>query len=322
VVTDDDGMREESAKLAELLEKQCSVVRRPQLLAADVTRARLRWCIAQGDWRAIGPTVVATQSGPLTVEQQRWAAVLLGGRGAALSGRTALTMLGLENWDDDQLHLLLPRGTRLPPDTGLPLVGHTTRRSILADRHPARDIPVLRLERAAIDAVDWTANPRTACGLLAAVVQQRLTTASRLLEVVGDSPCLRHHALVVAALRDIDGGAQALSEIDLTVLCRRFRLPTPRRQAVRVEPSGRRRFIDAEIEGPDGTVILVEVDGALHMQADRHADDLDRANELEIGGDRVLRFPALLIRRRPERVADQISRALGLGSISGRQDSR
>ena len=60
-------------------------------------------------------------------------------------------------------------------------------------------------------------------------------------------------------------GSEALSEIDFARLCRRHCLPAPTRQAIRIEPSGRRRYLDAEWRLRDGRRVAVEVDGAVHL---------------------------------------------------------
>ena len=112
------------------------------------------------------------------------------------------------------------------------------------------------------------------------------------------------------AVADISSGAQALSEIDFARICRRFRLPEPVRQSVRVEPSGRRRYLDAEWALSDGRRVVAEVDGAVHLLPRRYWDDMDRSNELVIDGSTVLRFATYALRAHPERVADQLRRAL------------
>ena len=48
------------------------------------------------------------------------------------------------------------------------------------------------------------------------------------------------------AIRDIRGGSEALSEIDLIRLCRRFGLQEPDRQVKRFDSHGRIRYLDAE----------------------------------------------------------------------------
>jgi hypothetical protein len=49
----------------------------------------------------------------------------------------------------------------------------------------------------------------------------------------------------------------------------------------------------------------VEIDGAHHMDVRRWADDMLRQNQVWIAGDRILRFPAWLVRAEPAvRAAD------------------
>ena len=111
-------------------------------------------------------------------------------------------------------------------------------------------------------------------------------------------------------MADIGQGAQALSEIDFHTLCRRYRLPAPDRQTVRREPSGRRRYLDASWRRSDGRLVVAEVDGALHLAVRRWWDDQLRQNELSLADALVLRFPSVLVRTEPGRVADQLRRAL------------
>jgi very-short-patch-repair endonuclease len=87
-------------------------------------------------------------------------------------------------------------------------------------------------------------------------------------------------------------------------------LPAPARQAVRVEPSGRRRYLDAEWKLADGRIVAAEVDGALHLEPQRWYDDQLRQNEIVLGGTVVLRFPSWLVRSEPIVVATQLRRAL------------
>ena len=83
-------------------------------------------------------------------------------------------------------------------------------------------LPCTAAARSAIDAAAWQPWPRFACAMLAAVVQQRLCTVNDLDQALRYVGRVRHKAHVREALRDIPGGAEALSEIDLIRLCRRF----------------------------------------------------------------------------------------------------
>ncbi|WP_460606719.1 DUF559 domain-containing protein [Jatrophihabitans fulvus] len=153
-----------------------------------------------------------------------------------------------------------------------------------------------------------TADPRIGCGVLAAVVQQRLVRSGDVVTAVRESTRIRHRSLLLSAAHDMGQGAEALSELDFAWMCRRAGLPEPMRQAVRLEPSGRRRYLDVEWRSPRR--LVVEVDGAMHLAASRWWADQLRQNELVIAGDRVLRFPSVILRCEPALVVDQLRRAL------------
>jgi hypothetical protein len=146
---------------------------------------------------------------------------------------------------------------------------------------------------------------------LAAGVQQRLTTAQRLLTELESAGAIRYRRLLKRALIDIAGGAQAVSEIDFLRFCRRHGLPRPTLQVVRHDASGRRRYLDATLVGPTGKVVRVEIDGSLHLLVRRYWDDMARGNELVIGGETTLRFASVAIYGDDPLVLDQLRRALG-----------
>lgn len=296
---------------------QDGVVRRDQIRRAGITLAQLDAQLAARRWRALGPVVVVLHNGPLTYRQRLWAAVLNAGSVAALCARTAAAEAGLTGWESDCIEVVVPRGTTLTPLPGVAVKVHESRRFGADDIHPARRPPQTTAERSVIDAAVWTRRPRSACGLVAAAVQQRITTPDRLLAELDLAGKVRHRRLLRTALVDIGGGAQALSEIDFGRLCRRYGLPEPERQVVRIEPNGRRRYLDVLLRGPDGRTLVVEVDGAVHLLPERYWDDMSRDNELVIAGERRLRVPTIAIHLEPERVADQVRRALGLPELSG-----
>ena len=76
-------------------------------------------------------------------------------------------------------------------------------------------------------------------------MQQRKATPDVLNEALGRASRARHRRILLAAVTDIAGGSDALSEIDFVRLCRRYRLPAPAQQTVRRDSSGRRRYLDA-----------------------------------------------------------------------------
>lgn len=120
----------------------------------------------------------------------------------------------------------------------------------------------------------------------------------------------RHRRTILATVGDIEGGSHSLSEIDLVALCRSRRLPVPERQTIRLDARGRRRYLDADWPSYG---LSAEVDGGLHMLARTWWNDMDRLNEIVLADRRVLRFPSVVIRLKPDRVAAQIERGLRHG---------
>lgn len=260
-------------------------------------------------WQQLGRAIIKHNAPPTRRELERAALITLGPR-ALLTSFTALDIKGLQGWGSDRIHVLLPRGARVRRPSGLPLRIHYT------DSWPgSRYTAVDDLAHAAVLAASSMVKPRPACGLLAAVVQQRLCRPTELTRAVIESPRTRHRRTLLAAMHDIEQGAQALSEIDFARLCRRHDLPGPERQAVRTEPSGKRRYLDVEWLRPaDGRRVVAEVDGALHLAAERWWNDQLRQNELAIADDLVLRFPSTVLRCEEPLVVDQLRRALRVRS--------
>jgi len=115
-----------------------------------------------------------------------------------------------------------------------------------------------------------------------------------------------------AILADIDGGAESLSEIDIGRVCRRFGISPPDRQVRRRDRNGVSRYTDCEWRLPDGRVVVLEIDGAFHMEAEHWAADMTRQRGLVIDGCIVLRCSNLELRRQPEAVVRDLL-ALGVG---------
>lgn len=261
--------------------------------------------IAARRWQAIGSAVVLHNAAPNVAQKRRIATINCGPR-AVLTSFTAAAEWGLRGWEREEIHVLAPAGTRRPraPHVVLHRSGDWRRVEIAGGRG------LHRLPQALVLAASSFRTTRPACGLLAAAVQQRLTTARELAAAVTAARRTRHRASLLAALADVAQGAQALSEIDFVRLCRRYGLPEPARQAVRVEPDGRRRYLDVEWQLPDGRVVAAEVDGALHLTPRRWYDDQLRQNEIVIGGTLVLRYPSVVVRDEPLVVVMQLRRVL------------
>ncbi|MDT4911198.1 MAG: hypothetical protein QOC66_326 [Pseudonocardiales bacterium] len=284
------------------------VYTRAELLAHGCTRSQIAARVAAHRWRVIGKAVVLGNA-DLTREQQWQVAVLNCGPRAVLASFSAAESRGLTGWVRDEVHVLAPAGTRTP-DIRLPIVLHRARQMDASAVHP--NLRCQRMASAVVLAASDLRSPRPACGLVAAAVQQRLTTVPQLRAAVEAAPTGRHHRALLHAVDDIEMGAQALSEIDFVRLCRRNDLPPPTLQRVRRDAGGRRRYIDAEWTLSDGRRVVVEVDGAVHLAPRRWFDDQLRQNELSLAGALVLRYPSVVVRTEEQLVVDQLTRALGV----------
>jgi hypothetical protein len=293
-----------------LAHQQDQILHRRQLLAVGITRSRTVAQLRSGRWQAVGPLAIALHNGPLTTEQARWAAVLTAGPRAAIGARTALQMAGLKNWEWPRIQVLVPPGRRVPEIPEVAIDVHPTRRDeayrFMLVGAPRRT----NVERSALDAASWSNSLRACAGILAAVVQQRLTTAIRLLDALDKSGPIRHRRFMLQILHDIDGGAQALAEIDIGRLCRSEGLNVTARQALRIDAQGRRRYLDGIVTGQNGKQVAFEVDGGIHLAVRSYWDDMMRANELLIVGIGQLRFPSYAVRAEGPIVVDQFRRAL------------
>ncbi len=290
---------------------QAGLVSRRQLNELGIDRWRVRNQIAGGRWVELSPMVVATTTGPLSREQTMWAGTLHAGPGAVIGGLAAAELAGLRHWHRNEVTVLVPAQLELDD---VELVGVRfvrTRRNVAGMRSPTMGIPRARIEPAILLFGAYQQSRRTAQGLVAASVQQGLTTPEDLLRWVKAMRPLRWAPLFRRAIGDIAGGAQSLAEIDVRRMCRTGRLAMPLRQNRRRDAGGRWRFLDCEWRLPDGSVVILEVDGSFHMEVEHWEDDLARQRRLSGHGRTLVRCTARELRDEPERVAADL-RALGV----------
>jgi very-short-patch-repair endonuclease len=248
--------------------------------------------------------VLVTHSGPLTHLQRVWSAVESVGPPVFLAGATAATLDGLAGFPADRISLVVPAGRQPGPRTGV-----TIHRSTIlgtADVHPTRQPPRTRLERSLIDMASWAKSDNGARAVLAAAVQQRLTTVELLRAALQRAGARHRSTLIAQTLDDIAGGAHSVAELDFRRLERRYRLPTGLFQA-QADFEGRRRYLDVWYEQ---WRVWVEIDGSHHWEVRQWWDDLDRQNAGVLDDRLILRFPAHVLRDSPEKVAAQIAEAL------------
>ena len=284
-------------------------------VALGVSESRLRAQLASRRWTRLGLAVVR-HNGELTHEERCTVARINCGPRAVLTSFTGLQTWGLRGWEREEVHVLAPRGTTTPKNLGFRVQLHR-----VFDWDDAQVSAVRQLHRAApalIVAARSFSSARPACGILAAAVQQRVVRSAELRAAATAATRSRHRAALLLAIDDIAQGAQALSEIDFVRLCRRNGLPPPDQQTVRRDAAGRRRYLDATWRLPDGRLLVVEVDGALHLVQARWWSDQLRQNDLALNGALVLRFPSAVVRHEEHVVVAQLRQALADNHVQTR----
>jgi hypothetical protein len=298
-------------ELASMVADQAGTVTRTVLRLHGIDDEVVSRQVAARRWQEAGPQVVVTFTGPLPVGTRRWVAATNAGPDAVLSGRTALAVRGLNGWDSEQVQVVVDRGVR-PAALGFVKI-HESRRHHGSDASTVQGLPCHRVERAAIDVASWCKSARTAVGVLAAVVQQRLTSPGRLLDTLERQGRIRRRRLIAATIDDLEGGSEALSEIEYGRLFERWGLPRPTRQAVRLDQRGRRRYLDVEWTLPSGARKALEIDGMGHLEPTRWYADLLRAADITATDETpILRLPAAAARIDEKLVAGILHRYLGL----------
>lgn len=281
-----------NAQLDGLLRQQSGVARADQLLGTGLTRKQISAHVDARRWQRYGDHCIVTHNFAPTRRQRMWLAVLEPASPVSLAGWTALETAGFRFFGKelDSIHILVRRGSTSGHGPGLTV--HESRRFSDACIDPRSAIPRTTLPRSAIDAAAWQPYPRYACGLLAAVVQQRLCTANELADALPHVGRVRHKPHMRLAIADIAGGAEALSEIDIARMCRRFGLRPPDRQRLRRDAQGRKRYLDCEWVLEDGSIVVLEVDGSHHIEVANWERDMKRERGVVISGRRVLRATA------------------------------
>jgi len=289
-----------------LASTQEGLLARRQLLQLGYTRHYVRRQLDARRWVARTPTVISTTTGPPTWRQQVWCGVLHAGGNALVGGLTALEWHGLRNWHREDVLILVDDQLALDPVPGTTFF--RTRRPLDQMRARNTHLPAARVEPAVLLFAGYERSPRTAQGALAAVVQQRLATADSLIGELAQMRPLRRARLFRSVLADLSGGAQSLAEIDLGRLCRRAGLPAPRRQVKRTDSAGRTRYTDCEWLLTDGRILVLEVDGAFHMDVEHWEDDLARQRRLSGQGRVIVRCTARELRDNPAGVLQDLQR--------------
>lgn len=276
-------------------------VSRQMLRAAGIGRDAIRSEVRAGRWEVWGNHTVRVLSVDAGPRLHMWRAVWESGRGAVLDGAAALVASGMTGFYPGILDVSLPRNARRRPISGVKT--HVCRS---VPPSVGAGLPRVRPALAAIHAAQWAVSDRQAALLLCLPLQQRLARGEDVLTAWGAVSRSPRRAFLDHAVRDVCQGAHALGELDFAAWCRRYRIPRPARQHVVTTPRGR-VYLDARWRG-----LAVEIDGGHHFTGLGPVDDALRANDVVIGGDRVLRLPLLGLRLVPHEFMGQVARGVEL----------
>ncbi len=292
-----------------LARQQEGIVARRQLRSVGVDADRVRRQVEARRWRLHTPRVVGLTTGAPTPRQQRWIGVLHAGSGAVLGGLTAAELGGLAGWHRDEVEVWVAGRVPQQEVDGVRFV--RGRRDLAPMRRPGAAPPFARIEPAVLLWAAYAADARAATGVLAAVVQQRLTTPTRLLVWLDTLHPVRRARTFRSILADVAGGSHSAAELDVLRMCRRHGMPLPNRQLDRHDNRGLRRWTDCEWDLPDGSVVLLEIDGAFHIEVRAASADKRRARRLAGPGRIQVACTADELRREAHEVARDLI-ALGV----------
>ncbi|NMR20362.1 hypothetical protein [Cellulomonas fimi] len=279
---------------------QAGILSRSQVRSLGLTADEVQAEVEAGRWQPRGASCLLVSPDDGVGRSDWWLAVLEaaprsaveGAPRAALGGVTALVAAGLEGVHGDRLiHVVAPKSSHpVPAAPGVRI--HETRRWTDDDVIRVGGIPCVRPAVACVQAAIWARTDREAALMLCSPIQQRVTAAHEVAEVLRRIRRDRRRTFMVSVVAEIGGGAQSLNELDFAVLCRRRGLPEPDRQVLVTGPNGR-AYLDVRWAR---WKVVVEVDGVGHLRVDRWIDDSLRHNEIALRGGTVLRVPSLGLR--------------------------
>lgn len=303
----DDGS---APGLQALLAEQCGIATREQLLAVGISDALVAANLSACRWRRLNEHVMATHNGPLTRRQAMWAVILSAPYPAVLCSETVYELFGVPGAETEVIHILVPHGARVLPVPGVRVKVHESRRfPAPEDVRAFEDLPITSLPRAAVDAAAWSRDVRRAWRVAVAPVQARRLRPAQIRDELDKAGQVRHRRSLQLLLADLEGGAQALSEVEFLRFCRRHDFPRPKCQA-RLDSLGRRRYLDAEFRRRSGRPLRVEIDGGIHLKLEVRARDTIKDNDAHIAGRLVLRYASISIYTDDEDAVRQIREAL------------
>ena len=313
-----------SESIRELVEYQRGVISRRQAIERGMSGDAVDRLVRADRWQPLYRGVYATFTGEPSRVAQLWAAVLLGGPGAALSHHSAAEVSGLADRSSAArssaarssaarsraiqtsaaIHVTIPEGRRRAAHQGI--VFHRSGR-IEEAIHPVLAPARTRIEETVFDLAQQATTFDDAFAVACAATQRGLTTVSLLAVALAKRKQQRWRHELNEAFGHIADGAHSLLEYRYVRLVEApHGLPQARRQA-KVSTDGRSRYLDNLY---DDFGLLVELDGQQAHPEHQRWHDLRRINSMTAHGITTLRYGWTDVVSNPCRTATEISAVL------------
>lgn len=190
-------MKPDEPRLADLLELQCGVISRKQVLASDFRPTFIRSNLRCRRWAPVFPGIYVNHTGPLTWEQRAWSAIL-DAEPAALSHSSALR--DADASDSEPIHIIVDRTRLVTRRTGVVVhYGSHLDSRVLWNTSPPR----MRSEEAVLQLAAAASSETRVIAILADAVGARRTTPKRL-HLFGSRTPLPHESRTPTCFADPD----------------------------------------------------------------------------------------------------------------------
>jgi hypothetical protein len=292
--------------LDRLFDGQHGLAARRQILAAGLDDETIRRELRARRWQRVLPGIYANQTGVLTLDQRRVAAVLFTSPNAQLTGIGALLWHNFRYLPADPLvHVLIPHEVRRS-SRGFVRVQRTHRLDTGA--RAAGGYTVCSVARAVADACRGLSNLRDVRAIVAEAVQRGLAPVKAIEEELALAGTNRT-ALLRRAVREVGTGARSAPEVELQEI-----LPPSGSVPPIVWNPELQSADGSRLPSPDGWIaevgIALEVDSReYHLSPDDWQRTLRRHNILSSYGALVLHFTPSEIRNRKRSVRHTVERA-------------
>jgi hypothetical protein len=297
------------AGLAELLEKQSSVVSRGQLLALGMKDNAMQYRVRQGGpWQTLLPGIYLAASGMPSLPQKEVAALLYAGPGSLITGPMALMHHSIRSGSAAEvIDVLVPIG-RQRLSTGFARLHRTVQMPARASS--VGPVRLALVPRAVADTARQLTELRDVRAVIADAVQLGRCTVGQLAEELRIGP-VKGSAMFRSVLAEVADGIRSTAEGDLRDVIGSARLPLPL-----FNPS----LFDGDLflGKPDAwwqdAGVAGEVDSrAWHLSPADWDRTRRRHDRMAAAGVIVLHFSPRELRREPAKVAELIKGALERG---------